>query len=37
MSFSSKSEQLLKLKELLDGGILTQDEFDTEKKKILNS
>ena len=34
---SSKTEQLFKLKELLDGGILTQEEFDNEKKKILNS
>lgn len=33
----SKTDQLFKLKELLDGGILTQEEFDTEKKKILNS
>ena len=33
----SMSEQLFKLKELLDSGILTQEEFDTEKKKILNS
>ncbi len=32
-----KTEQLFKLKELLDGGILTQEEFDNEKKKILNS
>lgn len=33
----SLSEQLFRLKELLDCGILTQEEFDTEKKKILNS
>jgi len=26
-----------KLKELLDGGILTQQEFDTQKAKLLNS
>lgn len=32
-----KTDQLFKLKELLDGGILTQEEFDNEKKKILNS
>lgn len=32
-----KSESLLKIKELLDSGILTQEEFDNEKKKILNS
>ena len=33
----NKTEQLFKLKELLDSGILTQNEFDSEKKKILNS
>ena len=32
----SKYDQLLKLKDLLDKGILTQKEFDAEKKKILN-
>jgi hypothetical protein len=32
-----KSESLMKIKELLDSGILTQEEFDNEKKKILNS
>lgn len=32
-----KSENLMKIKELLDSGILTQEEFDNEKKKILNS
>ena len=32
----SKSESLFKLKELLDGGILTTEEFEAEKKKILN-
>lgn len=32
-----KSESLMKIKELLDTGILTQEEFDDEKKKILNS
>ena len=31
------SKKLFQLKELLDGGILTQEEFDAEKKKILNS
>lgn len=30
-------EQLKKIKELLDAGILTQEEFNTEKSKILNS
>lgn len=34
---SSKSEELLKLKSLLDAGVLTQEEFDSEKRKILNS
>ncbi len=33
----SKAEKLRELKELLDEGILTQDEFDAEKRKILNS
>lgn len=28
---------LLKLKELLDAGVLTQAEFDTQKQKILDS
>lgn len=30
-----KYDKLKKLKELLDAGVLTQDEFDAEKKKIL--
>ena len=34
-SSKSKVEQLRELKDLLDEGILTQEEFDTEKKKIL--
>jgi hypothetical protein len=29
-------EGLMKLKELLDAGVLTQEEFDAEKQKILN-
>jgi hypothetical protein len=29
-------EQLTKLKGLLDAGVLTQDEFDAQKAKILN-
>lgn len=33
----SKTEQLKELKQLLDQGFLTQEEFDTEKQKILNS
>ena len=31
-----KGQELLKLKELLDAGILTQEEFDKEKSNILN-
>ncbi len=27
--------QLVKLKELLDSGVLTQDEFDKEKQRLL--
>lgn len=34
---SSKARQLIELKELLDKGLLTQEEFDNEKKRILNS
>ena len=34
---ASKMESLLELKKLLDSGVLTQEEFDNEKKKILNS
>lgn len=34
---TSKSNELIKLKELLDSGVLTKEEFDNEKKKILNS
>ena len=34
--FATKTEELLKLKELLDANILTQEEFDREKKRILN-
>lgn len=34
---SSKAEQLTDLKKLLDDGILTQEEFDAEKKKILDA
>ena len=35
-SFATKSDRLRELKQLLDEGILTQEEFDVEKKKILN-
>ena len=34
---TSKMESLFELKKLLDSGVLTQEEFDNEKKKILNS
>lgn len=33
----SKSDELLTLKELLEDGTLTKDEFDTEKKRLLRS
>ncbi len=33
---SSVADELLKLKQLLDTGAITQDEFDTQKKKLLN-
>jgi len=33
----SVADELRKLKELLDGGIINQQEFDTQKAKILNS
>lgn len=33
---TSKTEELLKLKELLDAGVITQDEFDAKKKAYLN-
>ncbi|WP_430813990.1 SHOCT domain-containing protein [Carboxylicivirga sp. RSCT41] len=32
---NSVADELLKLKDLLDQGIITQEEFDTQKKKIL--
>ena len=35
--FSSKADKLKDLKALLDAGVLTQEEFDSEKRKILNS
>lgn len=31
----SKADDLVKYKELLDSGVLTQEEFDTKKKEIL--
>lgn len=33
----SKTEKLFDLKKLLDDGVLTLDEFETEKRKILDS
>ena len=36
-SMDDKVEQLTKLKGLLDAGVLTQEEFDAQKQKILNS
>ncbi len=33
---SDKYDKLTKIKKLLDDGVLTQEEFETEKKKILN-
>ncbi|MFD1446122.1 DUF4429 domain-containing protein [Oceanobacillus profundus] len=35
MTKSSDAEELIKYKQLLDDGILTQDEFDAKKKQIL--
>ncbi len=32
----SNADELLKLKELLDAGVLTQEEFDEQKNKLLN-
>ncbi len=37
MSMTDKTQNLMKLKSLLDSGILTQEEFDAQKKEILNS
>lgn len=34
--FNSKYDQLAKIKELLDNGAISQEEFDAEKQKILN-
>ena len=35
VDIAGKSEKLMQLKSLLDSGILTQEEFDNEKKEIL--
>jgi predicted Zn-dependent peptidase len=32
----SAADEILKLKSLLDSGILTQEEFDAKKKQLLN-
>jgi len=37
LSADASMEELTKLKGLLDAGVLTQDEFDTQKQKILQS
>lgn len=36
LNINAKSQELFKLKELLDAGVLSQAEFDEEKSKILN-
>ena len=36
-SGKTKAEQILELKSLLDQGALSQEEFDAEKQKVLNS
>jgi hypothetical protein len=36
-SADQSMEELTKLKGLVDSGVLTQDEFDTQKQKILQS
>ncbi|MBR2077213.1 MAG: SHOCT domain-containing protein, partial [Exiguobacterium sp.] len=33
----SIADELLKLKQLLDAGVLSQEEFDTQKTKLLNN
>ncbi|WP_353884841.1 SHOCT domain-containing protein [uncultured Prevotella sp.] len=35
-TFRFRDYNLMKIKELLDSGILTEEEFNNEKKKILN-
>jgi hypothetical protein len=37
LSMDEKTDQLTKLKGLLDAGVLTQEEFDQQKMKILSS
>ena len=36
-SMTEKTQNLMNLKSLLDSGVLTQEEFDAQKKEILNS
>lgn len=36
ISKSSEAEEIIKLKNLLDSGIITQEEFDAKKKQLLN-
>lgn len=33
----SAADEILKFKKLLDGGVITQDEFDSKKRQLLNS
>ncbi|KDN58485.1 SHOCT domain-containing protein [Exiguobacterium sp. AB2] len=37
VSTASAADELLKLKQLLDAGVLSQDEFDAQKAKLLNA
>lgn len=37
VTMTGKTQNLMNLKSLLDSGVLTQEEFDTQKKEILNS
>lgn len=36
-NLSTEFQKLIQLKALLDSGVLSQEEFDAEKKKILNN
>jgi len=33
---TSTTDELMKYKELLDSGVITQEEFDAKKKQLLN-
>ncbi len=35
-SSSSLADELMKLKQLMDAGVITQEEFDSQKKRLLN-